>query len=239
MILPAVYAPASMFPTSVTNKIDLSSSVSQFLKKSNTTKETITKTVDNYVPNASDSSNDEKPDNGSSCRSPLSSYHRSDNNNFEFFTRQIPETNHPAPQALDEKTIEYDSSTENTPIHAASSPSRKPSRKSIYEWTDSDDDNEDGSRNTNIRSLSDQEQDDQEHLRNKISTSTISKDKDMRISSIFLDKDYSNGDIDLRLPFKPVMANYIPATEIDASITSHSPIAYVVIIKYSFYFVFH
>lgn len=32
-ILPAFYAPTSIFPTSVTNKIDLSSSVSQYLKK--------------------------------------------------------------------------------------------------------------------------------------------------------------------------------------------------------------
>lgn len=43
-----------------------------------------------------------------------------------------------------------------------------------------------------------------------------------------MEKDFSNGDIDLRLPFKPVMANYIPATEIDASITSHAPIVYSV-----------
>lgn len=36
-ILPAFYAPTSIFPTSVTNKIDLSSSVSQYLKKKSDT----------------------------------------------------------------------------------------------------------------------------------------------------------------------------------------------------------
>lgn len=44
-ILPAFYAPTSIsiFPTGVTNKIDLSSSVSQFLKKDSSQK------TDSYV----------------------------------------------------------------------------------------------------------------------------------------------------------------------------------------------
>lgn len=78
-----------------------------------------------------------------------------------------------------------------------------------------------------IRSPNDGDNDDSQEPR-KSSTYSQSKDKDMRISAFLLEKDFANGDIDLRLPFKPVMANYIPATEIDASITSHAPIAYAV-----------
>lgn len=88
--------------------------------------------------------------------------------------------------------------------------------------SDDDDDRNDDS----IRSPSDEDSQDSR----KQNPFSLSKDKDMRISAIFMDKDYSNGDIDLRLPFKPVMANYIPATEIDASITSHAPMVYEVII---------
>lgn len=42
----------------------------------------------------------------------------------------------------------------------------------------------------------------------------LSKDKDMRLPAFL--RDSENGDIDLRFPFAP-MANYVPATEIDAS----------------------
>lgn len=35
-------------------------------------------------------------------------------------------------------------------------------------------------------------------------------------------------DVDLRLPFKPLMKNYVPATEIDASLRSHVPLPYKV-----------
>lgn len=94
----------------------------------------------------------------------------------------------------------------------------KPLRKSIYEVS-SDDENQNDDCN---RLPSDD--DDSQDSRNKTAFS-LSKDKDMRIP-IF--EDYTNGDIDLRLPFKPVMANYIPATEIDAAITSHAPITYEV-----------
>lgn len=126
------------------------------------------------------------------------------------------------PLALDEKLSEYDSSGETI----ASPPPKKPNRKSIYEMSDTDDaENEDSSDSVNTRTLNEDEND---------LPIITSKDKDMRISSIFIDKDYSNGDIDLRLPFKPVMANYIPATEIDASITSHAPITYSVIIFFFF-----
>lgn len=144
--------------------------------------------------------------------------------------RLIPETSHPAPQALDEKpspSVDYDSASEmNTRNHCSSPTPVKPARKSIYEMSSDDEDNreEDG-----IRSPSD---DDSQDSR-KQNPFALSKDKDMRISAMFMDKDYSNGDIDLRLPFKPVMANYIPATEIDASITSHAPITYEVITPHS------
>lgn len=145
------------------------------------------------------------------------------------FSRQIPETNHPAPQALDEKpspSVDYDSASEANVRNSCSSPviaaASKPLRKSIYEMSSDDEDNQ---NDDNIRSPS--EDDDSQDSR-KQNPFSLSKDKDMRISAIFMDKDYSNGDIDLRLPFKPVMANYIPATEIDASITSHAPITYEV-----------
>ncbi|XP_063705449.1 protein suppressor of sable [Culicoides brevitarsis] len=49
-------------------------------------------------------------------------------------------------------------------------------------------------------------------------------DKDMRMAAI----DTDTGDIDLRLPFKPILASLIPASEINASITAHPPISYKV-----------
>lgn len=142
-----------------------------------------------------------------------------------FSNRQIPETSHPAPQALDEKpspSVDYDSSSELNVRNNLSSPTpAKPLRKSIYEMSSDDEDNK---NDDCIRSPSDDDsQDSRKH-----NPFAPSKDKDMRISAMFMDKDYANGDIDLRLPFKPVMANYIPATEIDASITSHAPMTYEV-----------
>lgn len=114
----------------------------------------------------------------------------------------------------------------NTRNHCSSPTPAKPVRKSIYEMSSDDEDNlEDDS----IRSPSDDDsQDSRKQNPFALSSKTLSKDKDMRIPAMFMDKDYSNGDIDLRLPFKPVMANYIPATEIDASITSHAPMTYEV-----------
>lgn len=101
----------------------------------------------------------------------------------------------------------------------------KPVRKSIYEQSSDD---EDSQKDDNIRSPSDEDNDSQ--------TFSLSKDKDMRFSAIFMDsKDSSNGDIDLRLPFKP-LANYEPATEIDASIYSHEKIVYEVIDKSNSFF---
>lgn len=228
-ILPAVYAPASIFPTVVTNKIDLSSSVSQYLKKGSSPKDIIK--TDGHMAGINDS-NDSSNENMPGHRSPISHQrNESGSASFKFFTLQIPETNHPAPQALDERVSDYDSCGESNVSRSIASPPRvKPARKSIYEWTDSDDEDDDGSRSANIRTLSDG--DDSQDSRSKSSSFPVSKDKDMRLSSLFLDKDYSNGDIDLRLPFKPVMANYIPATEIDASITSHAPIAYSVCVHY-------
>lgn len=61
------------------------------------------------------------------------------------------------------------------------------------------------------------------------------RDKDMRLNFLGLDSKMggddlgaSSSDVDLRLPFKPIMTNYIPATEIDGSVTSHAPIVYKV-----------
>lgn len=96
----------------------------------------------------------------------------------------------------------------------------KPARKCIYEVSSEDEETNDDK----IRSPCDDDDSQDSRSKNMFS---LSKDKDMRIPPIFLEKDFSNGDIDLRLPFKP-MVNYIPATEIDASITSHAPITYEV-----------
>lgn len=149
------------------------------------------------------------------------------------FDRQIPETNHPAPQALDEKpspSVDYDSPSETNARNSCASPVHtKLPRKTIYEQSSDD---EDSQNDDNIRSPSD---DDSQAF-------ALSKDKDMRLSSIFMDsKDPSNGDIDLRLPFKP-LANYEPATEIDASIYSHDKIVYEVksqILTLFFQFLFY
>lgn len=59
------------------------------------------------------------------------------------------------------------------------------------------------------------------------------RDKDMRLNYMNLDAKINENinatsDIDLRLPFKPMMTNYIPATEIEASIMSHPAIIYKV-----------
>lgn len=51
-------------------------------------------------------------------------------------------------------------------------------------------------------------------------------DKDMRLANI--DTDLSTGDMDLRLPFKPILASLIPASEINGSINSHPPMNYKV-----------
>lgn len=51
-------------------------------------------------------------------------------------------------------------------------------------------------------------------------------DKDMRLAHI--DTDLSTGDMDLRLPFKPILASLIPASEINGSINSHPPMTYKV-----------
>lgn len=246
VLLPAVYAPASIYPTSVTTKIDLSASVSQYLNKTINT--IVTASASAIKTGDNNDSDNENNDTVSSCRSPLASTNaidahaaaRNASSNFEFFTRQIPESNHPMPLALDEKLNEYDSGgdilTEIASIPISSPPHKKPNRKSIYEMSDTDDDdNEDSSNSVNIRTLSEDENELLDDGRIKSTTFTTSKDKDMRLSSLFIDKDYSNGDIDLRLPFKPVMANYIPATEIDASITSHAPITYTVIVIFLFF----
>lgn len=63
-------------------------------------------------------------------------------------------------------------------------------------------------RHTSIYEIDSPSEDDEEiHVK-------LSKDKDMRLPTFL--RDSENGDIDLRFPFAP-MANYVPATEIDAS----------------------
>ncbi|XP_055534867.1 protein suppressor of sable-like [Wyeomyia smithii] len=93
--------------------------------------------------------------------------------------------------------------------------STKPTRPSIY----------DDPGNSNSSDGSDSE--------SKSSSMYTDRDKDMRLNFLNLDaKPGEDGnllsDVDLRLPFKPIMTNYIPATEIDGSITSHAPIVYKV-----------
>lgn len=90
----------------------------------------------------------------------------------------------------------------------------KPSRPSIYDDPYASDNSEDSD--------------------SKSKTSMYAeRDKDMRLNFLSLDGKISEdgsgtSDVDLRLPFKPIMTNYIPATEIDASITSHPPFVYKV-----------
>lgn len=228
---------------SATNKIDLSSSVSKYLQTNPEPSSTETST--SKEPTAY--SNKDSSEAGNISTS--TSFYRQDPrkaaptttpaeisalgedlnslaSTFEFFTRQVTETNHPVPHALDERLVSSTDvpSAEDSSNSKISQSSTPPVRKSIYEWSDSDDDNDDNSRSYHFRSDSSDGNDDSQDSRNPVNSS---RDRDMRISSIFLDNDYSNGDIDLRLPFKPV-ANYIPATEIDASITSHAPIEYKV-----------
>lgn len=241
---------------SATNKIDLSSSVSQYLQT-------------NPEPGPSESLASKEPStysnkdsNDAGHKSSTASFYRQDPrkntigsglpastpveisslsedlntlaNTFEFFTRQVTETNHPISHALNERLSNSTDvpSAEDSSNSKLSHGSTPPARKSIYEWSDSDDDNGDNSRSYHYRSDSSGANDDSQDSRNPVNAS---RDRDMRISSIFLDNDYSNGDIDLRLPFKPVMANYIPATEIDGSITSHPPMAYKVYLLFNFY----
>lgn len=91
-------------------------------------------------------------------------------------------------------------------------PASKPSRPSIYDDPYASDNSDDSDSKSKPAMYTD-------------------RDKDMRLN--FMNMDAKMGedgasDVDLRLPFKPMMTNYIPATEIDASITSHVPIVYKV-----------
>lgn len=70
-------------------------------------------------------------------------------------------------------------------------------------------------------SIYDQYSDDENDDYGNISKKT---DKDMRLAPI--DTDLSTGDIDLRLPFKPILASLIPASEINGSINTHPPMDY-------------
>lgn len=87
------YAAAALFGPSVTNKLDLT----QFMQRGSDKK------TDSNIGKSDDGAIDSMMGGGSPKRPGTTS--------FEFFSRQIPETSHPAPQALDEKTpLDYDSS---------------------------------------------------------------------------------------------------------------------------------
>lgn len=112
-------------------------------------------------------------------------------------------------------TVGWTPTSGNSVSTAASKPapsSNKPVRSSIYD----DPNDSDASSDSDSKSKSSMYAD---------------RDKDMRLNFISLDAkmgEDGNTDVDLRLPFKPIMTNYIPATEIDASITSHAAIVYKV-----------
>lgn len=72
-------------------------------------------------------------------------------------------------------------------------------------------------------SIYDQYSDDENDDYGNISKKT---DKDMRLAP--LESDALTGDIDFRLPFKPILASHIPASEINGSINTHPPIDYKV-----------
>uniref|UniRef100_A0A1Q3EZ80 C3H1-type domain-containing protein n=1 Tax=Culex tarsalis TaxID=7177 RepID=A0A1Q3EZ80_CULTA len=102
----------------------------------------------------------------------------------------------------------------------SSSSSKPPLRPSIYDDPCGSDNNSDD-----------------EQSAAKSSAPYADRDKDMRLNFLGLGETAklgddslgaSSSDVDLRLPFKPIMTNYIPATEIDGSVTSHAPIAYKV-----------
>ncbi|KAL9705081.1 hypothetical protein quinque_008599 [Culex quinquefasciatus] len=108
--------------------------------------------------------------------------------------------------------------TTTTPSTTAKSSSKAPLRPSIYDDPCATSDNSDNDEDK---------------------STYADRDKDMRLNFLGLgdtklDGDGDGGlgasssDVDLRLPFKPIMTNYIPATEIDGSVTSHAPIVYKV-----------
>lgn len=109
--------------------------------------------------------------------------------------------------------------TSSAAVSTTAKSSSKPQRPSIYDdpcGSDNSENDDDGSRSP--------------------SKMYADRDKDMRLNFLGLDSKMggddelgaSSSDVDLRLPFKPIMTNYIPATEIDGSVTSHAPIVYKV-----------
>lgn len=254
--LPATYTPASIFSVNVADTIDLSASVSQYLQtnigsdSSSADVVSAQSATEPSEPNESSSTpsfyrQDPRRSNMSaqataaktSTATTTSETNATASNednasrpkNFEFFTRNMRDTQLDLPQSsVSEAPTSNFVGQEDSVMSNATYPSPPPTtRRSIYECSDTDDDSENNSnsRSRVFRGQSSSSGDDNEDSQGGVSTS---RDKDMRISSILFDNDYANGDIDLRLPFKPVMANYIPATEIDASITSHPPMAYKV-----------
>lgn len=262
-LLPAVYDPLSaLFPTSISNKIDLSSSVTQLIKESSPD------------PRDTDSNKSHPP-------TPTT---------FEFFNRPSDDSA-VAPCSLDQllpdkpsTILPIPSSTTNTYGIYNYSPNKQSSEDDLDKqpsfspapsytpWASSsssadkvvqpkttinpgpatidddddqqsnaapdDDDDEDFAENDDDDNNNDDEPENQYRVADAIFanvTSFSSRDKDMRrllpsADHFQADKfgHRDNGDIDLRLPFKPVMANYIPAKEIDASFGSHPLILYKV-----------
>lgn len=255
--LPAVYDPSSaLYPSSIANKIDLSSSVTHFIKE--TSPQDIAPRCDPRDTEATPVI----PDNG--IQVPMGT-------TFEFFNRPVDDSA-AVPCSLDQ--LLPDKST--TPLSIPSdttfgiydySPTKsndvrdKPSFSppSYSPWASSSTSNTLQSRTTTINLSSingenspnetadyddeDFMEDDDDEPENQYRvadaifanvTSFSSRDKDMRMPSapLFQNDKFSqrNGDVDLRLPFKPVMANYIPAKEIDASFGSHPLISYKVLL---------
>lgn len=230
--LPAVYDPSSvLYPRHISNKIDLSASVTQLINES--------------VAAATDTDSRDVASSHSEQQEPSMT-------TFEFFNRPQPDDSpcaldqllkpRPPVQHLvtgDEPSIS--STTPRKPPYAPWVSTDSPNQTSALSTTidnskkydhDADDDDEKFEDNR----IDGDDNDDAECLADAIyarqANAFTSKDKDMRLSSaaIFLTEKFAqrNGDIDLRMPFKPVMTNYIPAKEIEASFGSHPPIVYKV-----------
>lgn len=259
--LPAVYDPLSaLYPSSLPNKIDLSSSVTQLIKE---TSDSVSYASRSDLHDTKDAQL-QKP---SELTPALTT--------FEFFNRPAEDST-VAPCSLDqllpEKPIStlpipsvvetnfgiYDytpqtsSSSSNAPEKQPSSTSPpaayspwassshilNPNPKSNFIPSNEDDtsvNEADDDVDDEFMDEDDEEPENQFRVADAIFanvTNFSSKDKDMRMASapLFMTDKYPqrNGDTDLRLPFKPVMENYIPAKEIEASFGSHPLISYKV-----------
>lgn len=200
--MPAIYDPSALYPTAIMNKIDLSSSVMQFISNSNSSSDTETKPPTDEVPSKPIAEpivapppiaaeigsvfmlNKETPQ-YVPPRDPRKATDDPEPDDkkqpFEFFTRHVPETSAPTPSALDESIrtpiatttpSETSSDEDSVPIPTVSrkrSVKASATRTSIYEYESSDSNGETDPIGPNT------------------------KDKDMRLSSLFVDKANSKG----------------------------------------------